>query len=179
MAITSANWEKLIRRFGSARDRASTVGEAYQEHTDSATRVWLYSSVVWLTVVDLFGLILATELISPNVFEGIPWLVFSRIRPLHVNGVIFPWLSMMYWGALFYMVPRLTGTRSMWSERLAVWCAWGFNLFYVLGIITIMAGRTQGREYAEFIWPLDILLIVIWFANIYNILMTVVISNIA
>ena len=61
----------------------------------------------------------------------------------------------------------------MWSERLAVWCAWGFNLFYVLGIITIMAGRTQGREYAEFIWPLDILLIVIWFANIYNILMTV------
>ena len=62
MAITSANWEKLIRRFGSARDRASTVGEAYQEHTDSATRVWLYSSVVWLTVVDLFGLILATEL---------------------------------------------------------------------------------------------------------------------
>jgi cbb3-type cytochrome c oxidase subunit I len=173
MSSTSLNWDRLIRRFGSARDRATTVGEAYQEHEDQATRVWLYSSVFWLTVVDTFGLILALELISPNLFAGIPWLVFSRIRPLHVNGVIFPWLSMMYWGALFYMVPRLTGTRSMYSEKLAIWCAWGFNLFYFLGILTIMAGLTQGREYAEFIWPLDILLIIIWFANIYNIVMTV------
>lgn len=173
MSVTTEHWDQLIRRFGSPRDRASTVGQAVQEYVDRGTRVWLYSSIFWLTVVDLFGLILATELISPNVFEGIPWLLFSRIRPLHVNGVIFPWLSMMYWGSLFYMVPRLTGNRSMWSERLAVWSAWGFNLFYFLGIITILSGRTQGREYAEFIWPLDIFLIVIWFSNVFNIIMTV------
>lgn len=173
MPSDDARQEKLIHRFGSARDRASTVGEAIQEHTDQATRVWLYSSIVWLTIVDLFGLILALELISPNLTAGIPWLLFSRIRPLHVNGVIFPWLSMMYWGALFYMVPRLTGNRSMWSERLAIWTGWGFNLWFLLGIVTILSGRTQGREYAEFIWPLDIFLIVLWLSNIFNILMTV------
>ena len=173
MTTTSANWDKLTERFGSARDRSSSVGEAVQEHADQATRTWLYSAIVWLTIVDLFGLILALELISPNLFEGIPYLLFSRIRPLHVNGVIFAWLSMMYWGALFYFVPRLTGLRSMWSEKLAIWTAWGWNIWFVLGIITILTGHTQGREYAEFIWPLDIALLILWISNIFNILMTV------
>lgn len=173
MAQATANWNRLIDRFGSARDRASTVGQAYQEHEDRATRHWIYSSIFWLTVVDLFGLILALELVSPNLFAGFPYLLFSRIRPLHVNGVIFPWLSMMYWGALFYMLPRLTGLRSMWSERLATWTAWGFNLFFLLGILTIATGHTQGREYAEFIWPLDIFLIVLWLSNVFNVIMTV------
>ena len=89
MSVTVEHWDRLTRRFGSPRDRVSNVGEAVQEHTDQATRIWLYSSIVWLTIVDLFGLILALELISPNLFGGIPWLLFSRIRPLHVNGVIF------------------------------------------------------------------------------------------
>ncbi|MCB9149110.1 MAG: cbb3-type cytochrome c oxidase subunit I [Caldilineaceae bacterium] len=173
MTTTSQPWNRLIQRFGSPRERTSTVGQAIQEFDDSAARLWLYSSIVWLTIVDLFGLILALELISPNLFAGVPWLLFGRVRPLHVNGVIFPWLSMMYWGALFYMIPRLTGRRGMWSERLAIWTAWAFNVWFVLGIITIMAGMTQGREYAEFIWPLDIVLIVLWFSNVFNMLMTV------
>ena len=105
MTTTSANWDKLMERFGSGRDRSSTVGEAVQEHVDQAMRTWLYSSIVWLTIVDLFGLILALELISHNLFEGIPYLLFSRIRPLHVNGVIFAWLSMMYGGRCFTLFP--------------------------------------------------------------------------
>ncbi|MFN2200731.1 MAG: cbb3-type cytochrome c oxidase subunit I [Caldilineaceae bacterium] len=173
MTESALPWGRLTDRFGSPRERVSSVGEAVQEHSDAATSLWLYSSIFWLTVVDLFGLILATELISPNFLGGIPWLLFSRIRPLHVNGVIFAWLSMMYWGALFYMVPRLTGLRTIWNERLAIWTAWGWNLWFVLGIVTILAGRTQGREYAEFIWPLDIFLVVLWFSNVLNILMTI------
>src|SRR5437764_12144429 len=78
---------------------------------DTAAKHWLLSSIVWLTVVDLFGLVLATEFITPEAFGGISWLSFSRIRPSHVNGVILAWLTMMYFGALFYMLPRLVGTR--------------------------------------------------------------------
>src|SRR5437763_16834293 len=63
---------------------------------DLAARHWILSSIVWLTVVDLFGLVLATEFVTPEAFGGISWLSFSRIRPSHVNGVIFAWLSMMY-----------------------------------------------------------------------------------
>ena len=123
---------------------------------DGAAKHWLLSSIIWLTVVDLFGLVLATEFVSPEAFGGIPWLTFSRIRPAHVNGVILAWLTMMYFGALFYMLPRLVGTRGMWSERLGIVCAWAWNLMYLLGIIGLLTGHSQGREYGEFIWPIDI-----------------------
>src|SRR3954469_4655038 len=91
---------------------------------DGAAKHWIVSSIIWLTVVDLFGLVLATEFVTPEAFGGISWLSFSRIRPSHVNGVILAWLTMMYFGALFYMLPRLVGTRGMWSERLGIVCAW-------------------------------------------------------
>ena len=87
---------------------------------DGAAKHWILSSIIWLTVVDLFGLVLATEFVTPEAFGGISWLSFSRIRPSHVNGVILAWLTMMYFGALFYMLPRLVGTRGMWSERLGI-----------------------------------------------------------
>ena len=43
--------------------------------------------------------------------------------------MILAWLTMMYFGALFYMLPRLCGTRGMWSERLGVVCAWAWNAY--------------------------------------------------
>src|SRR5256884_9046872 len=140
---------------------------------DGAAKHWIISSIIWLTVVDLFGLVLATEFVTPEAFGGISWLSFSRIRPSHVSGVILAWLTMMYFGALFYMLPRLIGTRGMWSERLGVWCAWAWNLMFLLGVIGLLTGHSQGREYGEFIWPVDIALLVIWLANIVNIPPTV------
>src|SRR2546429_431108 len=145
---------------------------------DSAAKHWILSSIIWLTVVDLFGLVLATEFVTPEAFSHYSWLSFSRVRPSHVSGVILAWLTMMYFGALFYMLPRLVGTRGMWSERLGVICAWAWNLMYLLGIIGLLTGHSQGREYGEFIWPIDILLLVIWCANIVNILATVAIRTI-
>src|SRR5947209_8201376 len=145
---------------------------------DGAARHWILSSIIWLTVVDLFGLVLATEFVTPEAFGGISWLSFSRVRPSHVNGVILAWLTMMYWGALFYMLPRLVGTRGMWSERLGIVCAWAWNLMYLLGVIGLLTGHSQGREYGEFIWPIDIALLVIWSLNIINILATVSIRTI-
>src|SRR2546427_12440962 len=140
---------------------------------DGAAKHWILSSIIWLTVVDLFGLVLATEFVSPEAFGGISWLQFSRIRPSHVNGVILAWLTMMYWGALFYMLPRLVGTRGMWSERLGIVCAWAWNLMYLLGVIGLLTGHSQGREYGEFILPIDIALVVIWWTNILNVSRTV------
>src|SRR5947207_15916253 len=102
---------------------------------DGAAKHWILSSFIWLTVVDLFGLVLATEFTSPEAFGGTSWLQFSRVRPSHVNGVILAWLTMMYFGALFYMLPRLVGTRGMWSERLGIFCAWAWNVMFLLGII--------------------------------------------
>jgi cbb3-type cytochrome c oxidase subunit I len=147
-------------------------------YPDRAARHWIISSIIWLTIVDLAGLVLSTEFVSPEAFGGISWLSFSRVRQEHVNGVILAWLTMMYFGALFYMLPRLCGTRGMWSERLGVWCAWAWNAMLVLGAIGLLTGHSQGREYGELIWPLDIALLVIWCANIFNILATVSVRTI-
>ena len=110
---------------------------------DRAARHWLLSSVIWLTVVDLFGLVLATEFVSPDAFGSVSWLSFSRVRQEHVNGVILAWLTMMYFGALFYMLPRLCGTKGMWSERLGVACAWAWNGLLVLGLIGLLTGHSR------------------------------------
>src|SRR5213082_2967793 len=145
---------------------------------DTAAKHWILSSIIWLTVVDLFGLVLATEFVTPEALSHYSWLSFSRVRPSHVNGVILAWLTMMYFGALFYMLPRLVGTRGMWSERLGIVCAWAWNLMFLLGIIGLLTGHSQGREYGELIWPIDIALLVIWCLNIVNILATVAIRTI-
>src|SRR3954447_11635017 len=145
---------------------------------DTAAKHWILSSIIWLTVVDLFGLVLATEFVTPEAFSNYPWLSFSRIRPSHVNGVILAWLTMMYFGALFYMLPRLVGSRGMWSERLGIVCCWAWNLMFLLGVVALLTGHSQGREYGELIWPLDIALLVIWCANIVNILATVAVRTI-
>src|SRR6266511_1153141 len=130
--------------------RGGTVQPAHRwTFPDGAAKHWLLSSIIWLTVVDLFGLVLATQFVTPEAFGG-----------------------------LFYMLPRLVGTRGMWSERLGIWCAWAWNAAYLLGVVGLLTGHSQGREYGEFIWPFDIAIIVIWSLNVFNILATVAIRTI-
>lgn len=158
---------------GSNTSSIAVVGEVAPVRDDSAARIWLFSAIFWLTFVDLVGLIMASELITPDLFGGIPFLLFSRIRPIHVNGVIFAWLSTMYFGAVFYILPRLVGADRVWGGRLAHWTAWAWNLMFTLGVVTLALGFTQGREYQEFIWPIDVLLVAIWLTNSFVIIMTV------
>src|SRR5437016_10350577 len=77
----------------------------------SAARNFLYSAIFWLTIADFIGLIGAIEMYSPDFLAGIPWLVFGRVRQLHVNGVLFLWLSMAQVGMFMYIVPKLTGVK--------------------------------------------------------------------
>src|ERR1044072_2908169 len=71
------------------------------------------------------------------------------------------------------MLPRLLGTRGMWSDRLGIVCCSLWHLMFLLGVFGLLTGHSQGREYGEFIWPIDILLLVVWCANIVNILATI------
>ncbi len=163
-------------RFGDEIGGALGAGRFTKEGAfakgDRAVMWWLGTSIFWLTVVDLFGLIIATQLIAPETFNGISFLTFPRIRMLHVNGVIFAWLSSMYWGAAFYMLPRLLG-RGLYSPRLAKVSAVLWNIMFVAAIVTIAGlAWNQGREYAEFVWWIDVLLLIAWLLNIYNVLMT-------
>lgn len=129
----------------------------------SASRRFFYAAIFWLIVPGIFGLILAAMLYVPSLQREAPmaikpYLSFGRLRPAHVNLMIFGWLSQAYAGAILYILPRLTRTH-LYSERLAHLTWWVWNLMIVGAMITLPLGLTQGREYAEMIWPLDLLLL--------------------
>ncbi len=168
-----AQTEYLHRRFGSGYEAVTGLSGYIYKHEDRASRVWLFSSIFWFVWVTTFGLIIATELVAPEFLGGIPYLVFSRARPVHVQGVVYAWLTMMYFGAIFYFSPRLLGTTRMWSEKLAVGTAWLTNATLVVGFIAIMTGGSQGREWAEFPWIVDVAIELVFLLNLINIVMTI------
>jgi cbb3-type cytochrome c oxidase subunit I len=132
----------------------------------SASRRFFYSAIFWLIVPGMMGLILATLLYLPAIYDPLPLAIkpvlsFGRLRPTHVNLMIFGWLSQAYVGGILFILPRITRAK-LFSERLAHLNWWLWNLMMLGVLITLPLGLTQGREYAEMIWPLDLLLIANW-----------------
>lgn len=132
----------------------------------SAAKGFFYSAVFWLIVPVFVGLFMATLLSYPTLQQYIPnslktAINFGRLRPMHVNLAIFGWLSMAYVAGIFYVVPRLTGAR-LYSEKLGnlTWVLW--HMFNIGILVTFPLGYTQAREYAEMIWPLDILFLIMF-----------------
>ena len=101
----------------------------------AAARRFLYSSICWLLLPGVFGLVLASLLYLPELHDRLPmavkpYLSFGRLRPTHVNLAVFGWLSMVYCGAILYILPRLTRA-PLYSERLAQVNAWLWRIFQV------------------------------------------------
>jgi len=139
----------------------------------SASKRFFLSALFWLIVPGILGLTLATLLYTPTLSDSLPlavkpYLSFGRIRPAHVNLMIFGWLSQAYAGGILFILPRITRTK-LFSERLAHVNWWLWNTLLVGAAITLPLGLTQGREYAEMIWPLDWLLIANWVLLAINI----------
>lgn len=138
----------------------------------SAARNWLFSAIFWLTIADFVGLIAAIEMMSPDAFAGLPWLSFGRLRMLHTNGVLFMWLSMAQIGAFSYIVPKLCGVK-LHSELLGNILMVLWNLVGLLAVVSLTNGFTQGREYAELIWPIDVMVMVALLGTSYNLYRTI------
>ena len=139
---------------------------------NSASANFMLSAALWLVIGVLMGLTLALQFVFPDLFRGIPWLVFSRLRQAHTNTVMFAWLSGAMMGVWLYIVPRLTG-RQLWSETLGNICVILWNMALVAGIGGILLAYTQSREYAEFVWIIDVGVMVVLILNLVNLYMTI------
>ncbi|HXV99733.1 MAG TPA: cbb3-type cytochrome c oxidase subunit I, partial [Anaerolineae bacterium] len=131
----------------------------------SVAKGFFYAAIFWLIIPVFVGLFMATLFSYPTLQQYIPGplkgpINFGRLRPMHVNLAIFGWLSMAYVAGIFYIVPRLTGAR-LYSERLGNLTLILWHIFNLGILITFPLGYTQAREYAEMVWPLDILFLVI------------------
>ena len=130
-------------------------------YDNKLARNFMYATIVWGVVGLLVGLTVAFELIFPRMSGGIPWLVFSRLRPLHTNGAIFAFVGNAIFTAVYYSTPRLLKT-PMYSKTLGAIHFWGWQLIIVAAAITFPLGLTQSKEYAELIWPIDLAVVVVW-----------------
>ena len=126
---------------------------------DRAAKVWLFFSVIWFPIFTILGFILATKFFLPDFLGGESALTFGVLRPAHTNGVLFGFVSSGLIGAMFYIIPRLCGI-PLYRPRLAILAAILWNGAILGGIIWILMGGSQGREYAELPWAIDVAVMV-------------------
>jgi cytochrome c oxidase cbb3-type subunit 1 len=126
-------------------------------------RQFTIMTVVWGIVGMLVGVLIAAQLVWPQLNFDLPWLTFSRLRPLHTNAVIFAFGGSALFATSYYVVQRTCQTR-LFSDGLAAFTFWGWTLIIVLAAVTLPLGITTSKEYAELEWPIDILITLVWVA---------------
>ena len=120
-------------------------------------------TVVWGIVGMLVGVIIAAQLLWPDITYGISWLSYGRLRPLHTNAVIFAFGGSALFATSYYVVQRTCQVR-LFCAPLAAFTFWGWTAVIVLAAVTLPLGYTSGKEYAELEWPIDILITLVWVA---------------
>ena len=126
-------------------------------------RQFAIMTVVWGIVGMLVGVIIAAQMAWPALNFDLPWLSFGRLRPLHTNAVIFAFGGCALFAGSYFIVQRTCHVR-LFSDGLAAFTFWGWQLVIVLAAVTLPLGITTSKEYAELEWPIDILIAVVWVA---------------
>jgi len=141
-------------------------------YDNKIVKKFLYATILWGVVGMLIGLMLAFLFIFPNYMEGISWLSFGRLRPLHTNAVIFAFVGNAIFAGVYYSLQRLLKAR-MASDLLSNINFWGWQIIIVGAAITLPLGFTTSKEYAELEWPFDIAIALIWVAFGVNMIWTI------
>ena len=134
---------------------------AAQTYNDKVVTQFAVMTIVWAIVGMLVGVIIAAQLAWPALNFDVPYLTYSRLRPLHTNAVIFAFGGCALFASSYYVVQRTCHVRLL-SDRLAAFTFWGWQTVIVLAAITLPLGITTTKEYAELEWPIDILITVVW-----------------
>ncbi|AIY65483.1 cytochrome-c oxidase, cbb3-type subunit I [Pseudoalteromonas piratica] len=142
---------------------SQTTVASQTEYNYKVVRQFAIMTVIWGIVGMGAGVFIAAQLVWPALNFDIPWLTYSRLRPLHTNAVIFAFGTSALFATSYYVVQRTCQTR-LFSDKLASFTFWGWQLIILLAAITLPLGFTSGKEYAELEWPIDILITVVWVA---------------
>ncbi len=130
-------------------------------YDDAIVRKFAIATLTWAFVSMAAGVFIALQMVRPTWNFGLEWLSFGRLRPLHTNAAIFAFAGNAIFTAAYYATQRLCKTR-MWSDVLSNLHFWGWQLIIVAAAITLPLGYSQGKEYAELEWPIDIAIAVVW-----------------
>ncbi len=146
------------------------------EFDDEIVRKFMTASIVFSIVGMLAGVIIASQLAHWQANFNLPWLTFGRLRPLHTNAAIFAFVGNMMFAGIYYSMQRLLKTR-LASDFLSAVHFWGWQAIIVAAAISLPLGYSRGKEYAELIWPINILVVVIWVVFAVNFFWTLAIRR--
>ena len=132
-----------------------------QQYNYRVVNQFALAAVLWGVVGMLVGVLIAAQLAFPDMTYGIPWLSYGRLRPLHTNAVIFAFGGCALFASSYFVVQRTSHVR-LFGGLLAEFTFWGWQAVIVLAAVTLPLGYTQGKEYAELEWPIDLLIAVVW-----------------
>ncbi len=142
-------------------------------YDNKIVRNFAYATVIWGAVGMLVGLWVALQLVFPTILNITQYFSFGRLRPLHTNAVIFAFVGNGLFMGVYYSLQRLCKAR-MFSDKLSYIHFWGWQLIIVAAAITLPLGLSQGAEYAELIWPIDLAITVIWVIFGWNMFGTII-----
>jgi len=145
-------------------------------YDDAIVRKFMWATLLWGVVAMLAGVLVAVQLVVPELIPGLlkmaglsddmvvtvqQFLTFGRLRPVHTNAAIFAFVGNGMFAGVYYSTQRLCKAR-MFSDILSNLHFWGWQAIIVAAAITLPAGFTQGKEYAELEWPIDLAIAVVW-----------------
>lgn len=141
-------------------------------YDNKIVKLFINATIFWGLIGMTVGLLLAFMFLFPNVTDGISWLSFGRLRPLHTNAVIFAFVGNAIYAGVYYSTQRLLKAR-MWKDWLSKFNFWGWQAIIVAAAITLPLGYTSSKEYAELEWPIDIAIALVWVAFGANLIGTI------
>lgn len=161
-------------QFSLNSDSAGNLEGFYYDN--KVVRAFLIATVVFGIVGMLAGLTAAIQLFWPAANMGLPYTTFGRMRPLHTNAIIFAFVGNGMFTGIYYSLQRLLKT-SLFSKTLTWVHFWGWQLIIVAAAITLPLGLTQGKEYAELEWWIDIAIALVWVIFTINLIGTIIIRR--
>ena len=156
----------------------SEISQAQPDYNYKVVRQFTIMTVIWGIVGMSLGVFIAAQLFAPALNFDIPWLTYSRLRPLHTNAVIFAFGGCALFATSYYIVQRTSQVR-LFSDKLAAFTFWGWQAVIVAAVLTLPFGYTTSKEYAELEWPIDILIALVWVAYIINFFGTLAIRKVS
>lgn len=130
-------------------------------YDNKTVKLFAYATILWGAVGMIVGLLAAVQIYLPAANFSLPITTFGRVRPLHTNAVIFAFVGNGIFMGVYYSLQRLCKAR-MYNDLLSKIHFWGWQLIIVAAAVTLLAGYTTGKEYAELEWPIDIAITLIW-----------------
>ena len=136
------------------------------EYDYTVAKLFTISTIALGLVAMLVGVLIAFQLAFPelNYLLG-EYGTFGRLRPLHTDAAAFGFTLSGIWASWYYFGQRILKVSQAESPFMLLIGKLHFWL-YIVGVaavvVSLLMGITTSKEYAEFEWPIDIAIVVVW-----------------